>query len=74
MMKRKLELIDIVLTDWLYWDENFEVIKVKFMPEESYNSTKNLQLLKNMVINCDKPCNTWPSYPVEIRGQASKFF
>ncbi|XP_044587706.1 uncharacterized protein LOC123267218 [Cotesia glomerata] len=70
--KSAKEIIDIVPNDWIYADGESDYLMCKFMPEEIYNED-NLKLLNDMVRECAKPCDDWPSYPIDIRGRARSY-
>ncbi|XP_053595198.1 uncharacterized protein LOC128667766 isoform X1 [Microplitis demolitor] len=70
--KKKQEVIDIVPSAWIYYDNKSKILKCKFMPETMYDE-KNLKVLNDMVKRGTEPCHDWPCYPIEIRGRARSY-
>lgn len=63
--------IECVPHEWLDYDEATKKCVTKYMPPP-YTKIKQA-LLKKMIKQKDDPDEDWPTYEIEIRGQAGKF-
>jgi len=62
--------IDIVPFDWISFDEEANCLITKFMPPPYNEETTGI--LHSLVRYCLPALNTWPKFPIKLRGQASK--
>lgn len=67
------KVFDIIPISWLIYKESEpNQIYCYFMPPPY--STSRINKLKRMVINNSKPDVSWPTYAIDIKGRASKYF
>jgi len=64
-------LMDIVPNNWISFDNHAGVLVCKFKPPPYTKG--DYQLIKTSVKSQLMPPEEWMEYPIEIRGEASKF-
>lgn len=69
---KKTKDIDIVPTSWIIYNGRNSTLSCKF-PKQPFDEKKR-ELLRKMLENCEEPEKDWPSYRVELRGRACKYY
>lgn len=69
--RRAVEEIDIVNSDWLHYDGKKGKCTTKFM--QSITDEEDVVLIHSLVKELSPAPESWPQFPVEIVGRASKF-
>lgn len=62
--------VDCVPSKWVTYDEKKKTCVAKFMPPP-YNKQNKTKLYNYIALKYDA-LETWPSYPVYLRGEAGK--
>lgn len=62
--------VDCVPSKWVTYDQNLRSCVCKFMPPP-YNTKVRLKL-DSFVLSKSEAPESWPSYPVYLRGEAGK--
>ncbi|XP_068993179.1 uncharacterized protein [Neodiprion pinetum] len=68
----KLLDIDILPSTWITFDVDSGQCVGKFMPPP-YNDEQGVAAMHDLVKNCAPPPKTWPTHPLELRGQAKTY-